>query len=78
MGCQGQIWAVLETTETQTSASNHDLHLEMTKRQAVTKFHDKRNYSNFELSIFPSFPAATAYLVFLSQFFRFFWRFCRF
>jgi hypothetical protein len=67
---------IKDTTDTDRSASNLDLHLEIdSKGRLKTKLYDKRDDLNFPIMNFPficsNIPAAPAYGVYISQMIRY-------
>jgi hypothetical protein len=67
---------IKDTTDTNTSASYHNLHLEIDSEGRLrTKLYDKRDDFNFPIVNFPficsNIPAAPAYGVYISQLIRY-------
>jgi len=67
---------IKDTTDTDTSASYLDLHIEIDSEGRLrTKLYDKRDYFNFPIVNFPfvcsNNPAAPAYGVYISQLLRY-------
>jgi hypothetical protein len=67
---------IKDTTDTDRSASNLDLHLEIdSEGRLKTKLYDKRDDLNFPIMNFPficsNIPAAPAYGVYISQMIRY-------